>query len=90
MIHEADPTELTPEELATINAAVRLKSPMDIGWQFVQEYYTILKNEPQCLHRFYHKKSMMLHGVEGESVTQCYGQSVLPVFHPLSNPLPLL
>lgn len=52
--------------------------PLEIGWQFVQEYYTILNREPQRLHCFYDKgASCMLHGTEGESVSACLGQHAI-------------
>lgn len=46
-----------------------------MGWQFVQEYYSILNKSPARLHCFYNTQSVMLHGVEAESVTKCVGQA---------------
>lgn len=46
----------------------------EVGWLFVQEYYTILNKEPARLHLFYTKKSTLVHGNEGESVRPCIGQ----------------
>lgn len=50
----------------------------EVGWLFVQEYYTFLNKEPQRLHCFYNKKSSFLHGHEGEDLKVCVGQTVLP------------
>lgn len=46
----------------------------EIGWFFVQEYYTFLNREPERLHCFYTKKSTFVHGDEGEIVKSCSGQ----------------
>ncbi|EMR08494.1 hypothetical protein PNEG_03320 [Pneumocystis murina B123] len=46
----------------------------EIGWFFVQEYYTFLNKEPRRLHCFYTKKSTFVHGNEGEIVKPCSGQ----------------
>lgn len=46
----------------------------EIGWMFVQEYYTYLNKEPNRLHCFYTKKSTLIHGDEGESISLCHGQ----------------
>jgi hypothetical protein len=56
--------------------AKRTLDPMEISWQFVQEYYTVLNKNPNRLHCFYNKNSTMLHGVETETVKQCQGQQV--------------
>ncbi|KTW27620.1 hypothetical protein T552_02062 [Pneumocystis carinii B80] len=46
----------------------------EVGWFFVQEYYTFLNKEPRRLHCFYTKKSTFVHGNEGEVVKPCSGQ----------------
>ncbi|WBW71563.1 ubiquitin protease cofactor Nxt3 [Schizosaccharomyces osmophilus] len=46
----------------------------EIGWMFVQEYYTYLNKEPHRLHCFYTKKSTLVHGEEGEAINLCHGQ----------------
>ena len=50
--------------------------PFEIGWLFVQEYYTHLNKDPARLHCFYNKKSCFLHGTEGEAAKSYYGQQV--------------
>ena len=54
----------------------RRLEPLEVGWQFVQEYYTILNKDPNRLHCFYNKNSVMVHGLEGETVKPCQGQQV--------------
>jgi hypothetical protein len=51
-------------------------SASEIGWQFVQEYYTILNKEAQRLHCFYTRNSYSVHGTECENVKLCHGQIV--------------
>jgi hypothetical protein len=60
----------------TSSPTTRRLDPLEVGWQFVQEYYTILNKDPNRLHCFYNKQSVMLHGVEAETVKQCVGQQV--------------
>lgn len=52
----------------------RRLEPLEVGWQFVHEYYTILNKDPNRLHCFYNKTSTMVHGVEGENAKTCSGQ----------------
>ncbi|KAI8615958.1 hypothetical protein BC830DRAFT_1120093 [Chytriomyces sp. MP71] len=40
----------------------------EVGWLFVQEYYTFLNKEPSKLHCFYNSKSSFIHGTEGDSL----------------------
>ncbi|KAJ3328417.1 hypothetical protein HDU76_010012, partial [Blyttiomyces sp. JEL0837] len=46
----------------------------EVGWLFVQEYYTFLNKEPHKLHCFYNSKSSFIHGTEGESPETQHGQ----------------
>lgn len=55
------------------NPAIPDKS--EVGWLFVQQYYTFLNEQPNKLHLFYTKQSTLCHGVEGESVPSYYGQT---------------
>jgi hypothetical protein len=47
----------------------------EVGWLFLQQYYTFLNEHPEKLHRFYTRNSTFCHGVEGESVSSCLGQT---------------
>ena len=49
---------------------------LEVGWLFVQEYYTFLNKDPSRLHCFYNKKSFFLHGHEGEKANVCHGGQV--------------
>lgn len=63
--------------------------PSEIGWLFVPNYYSVLNQAPDKLHRFYTKKSTLVHGVEQEDATPCFGQQVRSFAGRLS-PLQLL
>lgn len=47
---------------------------MEVGWLFVQQYYTMLNEDPGRLHLFYYKNSQLTHGLEGETVPTYNGQ----------------
>ncbi|KAK9761767.1 hypothetical protein K7432_013095 [Basidiobolus ranarum] len=64
---------------ATTNSADASNTPQkiesyEVGWMFVQEYYTFLNKDSSRLHCFYNKKSTMIHGTEGEQVKPYHGQ----------------
>ncbi|CAO3568541.1 unnamed protein product [Mortierella alpina] len=66
----------------TANGA-ETRSPVDpdsLGTGFVHEYYTFLNKEPNRLHLFYDKNSVLSHGYQGEDVDVCRGQQAsIPV-----------
>lgn len=58
--------------------------PQEIGWYFVEQYYTTLSKSPDRIHLFYKKKSQLVTGVEAEKVIPVVGEKVS-----LSRPLHL-
>lgn len=46
----------------------------EVGWYFVEQYYTTLSKSPDRLHLFYNKRSQFVSGVEEEKVNVCIGQ----------------
>lgn len=50
--------------------------PQEIGWYFVEQYYTTLSKQPDRIHLFYSKKSQLVTGVEAEKVLPSVGQKV--------------
>jgi hypothetical protein len=48
--------------------------PLEVGWQFVPQYYHFINKQPNRLHCFYTKTSTFIHGTEGEEGKPCYGQ----------------
>lgn len=53
--------------------------PQEIGWYFVEQYYTTLSKHPDRIHLFYSKKSQLVTGVEAEKVLPSVGQKVRSV-----------
>ncbi|KAF3937166.1 hypothetical protein ABW19_dt0200956 [Dactylella cylindrospora] len=52
-------------------------SPEEIGWYFVESYYTTLNKTPDRLHLFHQKKSSFVWGTEGDNVPVSVGRSVI-------------
>ncbi|UPX13735.1 uncharacterized protein EKO05_0004234 [Ascochyta rabiei] len=46
----------------------------EVGWYFVEQYYTTLSKSPDRLYLFYNKRSQYVSGVEEEKVNVCVGQ----------------
>lgn len=60
---------------ATANSAAKpAVQPSEVGWLFVTQYYTFLNQNPARLHCFFTKKSTMVHGIEQEESSPCFGQ----------------
>ena len=49
---------------------------LEIGWYFVEQYYTTLSKNPERIHLFYSKKSQLITGKEAEKVLPSVGQKV--------------
>ncbi|KAK2751607.1 hypothetical protein FQN55_000328 [Onygenales sp. PD_40] len=49
----------------------------EVGWFFVEQYYTTLSRNPEKLHLFYSRKSQFVSGVEAEKVTVAVGQKAI-------------
>ncbi|KAI5815384.1 hypothetical protein BZA77DRAFT_85882 [Pyronema omphalodes] len=47
----------------------------EIGWYFVEQYYTTLNKTPERVHLFYTKKSTFVWGAEGESLPVSHGRA---------------
>lgn len=80
----SQPVELaasTPSHQASAsqssNAAPSQKpDPQEIGWYFVEQYYTTLSKTPDKIHLFYNKKSQLITGIEAEKVLPAVGTKV--------------
>lgn len=55
-----------------------------IGWYFVEQYYTTLSREPERLHLYYNKPSQFCFGNEAEKVTVAVGLSVCRHLRPIT------
>ncbi|KAL8733865.1 MAG: hypothetical protein Q9166_001853 [cf. Caloplaca sp. 2 TL-2023] len=49
----------------------------EVGWYFVEQYYTTLSKNPEKLHLFYNKRSQFVSGVETEKVSVSVGQRAI-------------
>ncbi|KAK0732847.1 hypothetical protein B0T21DRAFT_385031 [Apiosordaria backusii] len=49
----------------------------EIGWYFVEQYYTTLSKNPDKLHLFYGKKSQFVAGAEAEVTTVCVNRPAI-------------
>jgi chemotaxis protein histidine kinase CheA len=52
-----------------------IKDMSEVGWLFIQQYYSHVNNQPNILHRFYTTNSTLCHGVEGFEVPSYKGQT---------------
>lgn len=48
----------------------------EVGWYFVEQYYTTMSRSPEKLHLFYSRRSQFVFGNEAESVQVAVGQKV--------------
>ena len=69
----------------TASTGAQKADPQEIGWYFVEQYYTTLSKSPERIHLFYNKKSQLVSGVEAEKVIPAVGAKVGSV---LSSPDP--
>ncbi|KAJ9651317.1 hypothetical protein H2198_009411 [Neophaeococcomyces mojaviensis] len=51
--------------------------PQEIGWYFVEQYYTTLSKSPEKIHLFYNKKSQLITGQEAEKVLPAVGTKAI-------------
>jgi hypothetical protein len=75
---QAAPTAPPPSATSSgINppAAQQADIPKDeVGWYFVEQYYTTLSRNPEKLYLFYNKRSQFVSGQETDKVPVCIGQ----------------
>lgn len=57
-------------------ASSQKPDPQEIGWYFVEQYYTTLSKSPDKIHLFYNKKSQLITGTEAEKVLPSVGSKV--------------
>lgn len=65
------PTTATPTEQQKNEI-----SKDEVGWFFVEQYYTTMSRNPDKLHLFYSKRSQLVFGTEAESVPVAIGNKV--------------
>ncbi|KAF1913709.1 hypothetical protein BDU57DRAFT_520676 [Ampelomyces quisqualis] len=74
-------SNFTPSQQPTAQPAQQApvaEVPKDeVGWYFVEQYYTTLSKSPERLYLFYNKRSQYVSGVEEEKVSVCVGQKAI-------------
>lgn len=65
------PTTATPTEQQKNEI-----SKDEVGWFFVEQYYTTMSRNPDKLHLFYSRRSQLVFGTEAESVPVAIGTKV--------------
>lgn len=48
----------------------------EVGWFFVEQFYTTMSRSPEKLHLFYSRRSQLVFGAEAESVPVAVGTKV--------------
>ncbi|KAF7190125.1 putative G3BP-like protein [Pseudocercospora fuligena] len=72
---QAPPTSSTP---SNAQQAQQPDIPKDeVGWYFVEQYYTNLSRSPEKLYLFYNKRSQFVSGQETDKVAVCVGQRAI-------------
>ncbi|OJJ44870.1 hypothetical protein ASPZODRAFT_639346 [Penicilliopsis zonata CBS 506.65] len=64
------PTNATPEQKGDI-------SKDEVGWFFVEQFYTTMSRSPEKLHLFYSRRSQLVFGTEAEPVLVSVGQKAI-------------
>ncbi|EGO58261.1 hypothetical protein NEUTE1DRAFT_122532 [Neurospora tetrasperma FGSC 2508] len=68
-------TTEAPATASTTSQTQNQTLPKDeVGWYFVEQYYTTLSKNPEKLHLFYGKKSQFVYGQEAEVSSVSYGR----------------
>lgn len=62
---------------ATSTTSTVKPDALEIGWYFVEQYYTTLSKNPERIHLFYSKKSQLVTGKEAEKVVPNVGQKAI-------------
>ncbi|QUC19786.1 uncharacterized protein UV8b_04027 [Ustilaginoidea virens] len=69
--------EQAPSGGADSNAANNNLSKDEVGWYFVEQYYTTLSKSPEKLHLFYGKRSQFVYGLEAEVANVSVGRQAI-------------
>ncbi|KAH8747702.1 hypothetical protein BGZ57DRAFT_777060 [Hyaloscypha finlandica] len=74
---EQYPATSVPTESSTGSASGNDLSKDEVGWYFVEQYYTTLSKSPEKLHLFYGKRSQFVSGLEAEVAPVSVGRSAI-------------
>lgn len=62
---------------STTSQAAPAPSKDEVGWYFVEQYYTTLSRNPEKVYLFYNKRSQFVSGQETDKVAVCVGQRAI-------------
>ncbi|CAK4028508.1 ntf2 and rrm domain-containing [Lecanosticta acicola] len=75
------PAQQAPPASSTPSNAPQAQQPEiskdEVGWYFVEQYYTTLSRSPEKLYLFYNKRSQFVSGTETDKVPVCVGQRAI-------------
>ena len=77
------PAQQPPQASTTPSNAPAAQQPQseiskdEVGWYFVEQYYTTLSRSPEKLYLFYNKRSQFVSGTETDKVPVCVGQRAI-------------
>lgn len=72
------PTSSTPSNAPSAQQQPQSEISKDeVGWYFVEQYYTTLSRSPEKLYLFYNKRSQFVSGQETDKVPVCVGQRAI-------------
>ncbi|KAG9234265.1 hypothetical protein BJ875DRAFT_19503 [Amylocarpus encephaloides] len=74
---ESYPATTTANESGTGSASGPDLSKDEVGWYFVEQYYTTLSKSPEKLHLFYGKRSQFVSGLEMEVTPVSVGRAAI-------------
>lgn len=74
---EQYPATSVPADASTGNGSGNDLSKDEVGWYFVEQYYTTLSKSPEKLHLFYGKRSQFVSGLEAEVAPVSVGRSAI-------------
>ncbi|KAJ0109301.1 hypothetical protein J7T55_009633 [Diaporthe amygdali] len=66
-----------PSDAPSTSNADSTPSKDEVGWYFVQQYYTTLSKNPDKLHLFYNKRSQFVQGLEAELSPVAVGRQAI-------------
>jgi hypothetical protein len=74
----APPAPAQTPPVGATNTSQQSDIPKDeVGWYFVEQYYTTLSRSPEKLYLFYNKRSQFVSGQETDKVAVCVGQRAI-------------
>lgn len=77
----AQPSYSGPGPAPQSNSSSAADIPKDeVGWYFVEQYYTTLSKSPEKLYLYYNKRSQFVSGNETEKVAVSVGQKVSYIY----------